>query len=442
MSALLIPQREATATGAPPAAARPSAVPARHETTLFRIALAAISIAVIDDAFVHPEQGTGASDHLAGGLVPLVVAALLAWSYPRLRAGARATAAIACGVLAMAAGGADGVRHVAVDRLAADDLAVIIGGVAGFVLVALGSVVLWRSRRLDERPFRRYARRTGVAVLAGAATLFVLVPATIAIVATHRAREPVAPADLGRAYERVAFTTADGLRLAGWYVPSRNRAAVVLSPGRRGPVPHARMLIRHGYGVLLFDRRGEGQSDGDFNAYGWGGDADLEAAIGFLSRRDDVDPERIGGLGLSVGGEMLLETAAEDERLRAVVAEGASVRSLAEHWDDPALSPAQKPFTPLAAQTLAVAVLGNEGPPPSLLDLVDDITPRSLLLIRGLGGQPAEILNRAFYDRAGEPKELWEVPGAAHTAALAASPHEYERRVVGFFDHALLGTTF
>jgi dienelactone hydrolase len=437
MSALLTLQPDATATDAPPAVARPPAGPSGHETTLFRVSLAAISIAVIDDAFLHPEQGTGASDHLAGGLVPLAVAALLTWIYPRLRAGARATASIACGVLAMAAGVADGVRHVAVDQLAGDDLAVMLGGVAGVVLVALGAVLLWRSRRLDEQPLRRYARRTVVAILAGAATLFVLVPATIAIVATHRAREPVAPASLGRAYERVAFTTADGLRLAGWYVPSRNRAAVVLSPGRRGPVPHARMLVRHGYGVLLFDRRGEGQSDGDFNAYGWGGDADLKAAIGFLTRRDDVDPDRIGGLGLSVGGEMLLETAAEDDRLRAVVAEGASVRSLAEHWDDPALSQVQKPFTPLAAQTLAVAVFANEGPPPSLLDLVDDIAPRSLLLIRGLEGQPAEILNRAFHGAAGEPKELWEVPGARHTAALAASPQEYERRVVGFFDRAL-----
>ena len=438
MSALLTPQREATPTSTPPAAARPSAVPARHETTLLRVALAAVSVAVIDDAFLHPEQGTGAGDHLAGGLVPLAVAALLGWIYPRLRAGARATAAIAFGVLAMAAGVADGLRHVAVDQLAGDDLAVMLGGIAGVVLLALGAVLLWRSRRLDERRFRRYARRTVVAVLAGAAILFVLVPATIAIVATHRAREPVAPVDLGRAYERVGFTTADGLHLVGWYVPSRNRAAVVLSPGRRGPVPHARMLVRHGYGVLLFDRRGEGQSDGDFNAYGWGGDADLKAAVGFLTRRDDVDADRIGGLGLSVGGEMLLETAAEDGRLRAIVAEGASVRSLAEHWDDPALSPAQKPFTPLAAQTLAVAVLANEGPPPSLVDLVADIAPRSLLLIRGLDGQPAEILNRAFHDAAGEPKQLWEVPGARHTAALAASPQEYERRVVGFFDRALL----
>jgi hypothetical protein len=70
-----------------------------------------------------------------------------------------------------------------------------------------------------------------------------------------------------------------------------NRAAVIVSPGGRGPVAHDRGCSRaHGYCVLLFDRRGEGESEGDFNAYGWGGDADLKAAASFLARRADVDP--------------------------------------------------------------------------------------------------------------------------------------------------------
>ena len=64
-------------------------------------------------------------------------------------------------------------------------------------------------------------------------------------------------------------------------LPSRNRAAVIVVPGRSGPAAHARMLARHGYGVLLFDRRGEGESEGDVNAFGWGGDADIKAAVTF-----------------------------------------------------------------------------------------------------------------------------------------------------------------
>jgi hypothetical protein len=423
---------------APAAPGRPAPA-GRRERVLFRVAMAVCAIAVLDDAFVHPEPGTSAGDHLLSGLVPAGVAVALAVWYPRLRPGLRAAVALVCAAFAITAGVADGLRQVAVDGPRGDDLTALLALAAGAVLAGLGAVVLWRSRRLDLPLWRRYGRRAlkgaGVAVLG----LFVLFPAVFAVVATHRAREPVRAADLGRPYEEVAFRTSDGLRLAGWYVPSRNRAAIIAFPGRRGPVDEARLLARHGYGVLLLDRRGEGESEGDPNAYGWGGEADLKAAAGYLSRRADVDPGRVGGVGLSVGGEMMLHAAAEDTRLRAVVSEGASVRSIAEEWDDPAVGAIRKPFSPMAVQTAAVAVLANQGPPPSLMTLVDDIAPRPLLLIRGLAGQPSEVLNRTFRDLAGPSARLWEVPGAGHTAALATRPREYERRVVGFFDRALLG---
>jgi uncharacterized protein len=396
-----------------------------RDAQVFRVAMAVIVLAILDDAFGHPDPGTTAGDHLISGLVPVAIAVVLGLTYARLRPGLRATVALVCGVLATTAG------------VVGDDVVVMLAGIAGLGLVALGAVMLWRTRRLDQRPLRRYGRRALIGIAAAAVGFLVVFPVAFAIVATHRARTIVATADLGRPFERVSFTTSDGLRLVGWYVPSRNRAAVIAFPGRTGPVAHARMLARHGYGVLLFDRRGEGESDGDFNAFGWGGDADLKAAVTFLAGRRDVDEQRIGGLGLSVGGELMIETAAEDQRLRAVVSEGAGARSLAEHWDDPGPAAVQKPFTNLVAQTLALAVLANQGPPPGLTGLVDDIAPRPLLLIRGLDGQPQEALNRVYYAAAQEPKTLWEVAGAGHTAALSSHPREYERRVVAFFDQAL-----
>jgi dienelactone hydrolase len=63
--------------------------------------------------------------------------------------------------------------------------------------------------------------------------------------------------------------------------------------------------------------------------------------------RHDVDPRRIGGLGLSVGGELLLQAAAHDGGLRAVVSDGAGVRSLAEHLHTPGLGAIQRWLTPL-----------------------------------------------------------------------------------------------
>ena len=160
----------------------------------------------------------------------------------------------------------------------------------------------------------------------------VLFPFSFAYVITHVARADVPAADLGAPYEEVEFTTSDGLTLKGWYIRSRNGAAVISFPGRASSQKRAKMLADHGYGVLLFDRRGEGESEGDPNLFGWQGERDVHAAVAFLQRRPDVDPERIGGIGLSVGGEMMIEAAAESPALKAIVSEGASGRSIRDEF--------------------------------------------------------------------------------------------------------------
>ena len=411
----------------------------RVETIVFCSAMGAAALWVLDDAYWHREPGTAVGDHLASGLVPLAVAVLLALAYPRLRPGARAASALAAGPLMIVAGVVDGARHVAVDRLAGDDLTAILAGLMGVVLVGLGALVLWRSRRLDERPLRRYARRALLTVIAAVVGVFIVMPVGFAVVVNHKARAPVQRADLGRPYLDVTLKTSDGLRLAGWYVPSRNGAAVIAFPGRRGPVRHARMLVRHGYGVLLLDRRGEGRSEGDYNARGWGGEPDLRAAVAYLRARPDVRDDRIGGLGLSVGGELLLQAAAHDPTLRAVVSEGAGLRSVAEQTHMPGTPPEPlRWIAPITMETAAGAVLSNHRPPADLADLMPRIAPRPVLLIRGLNGNPDESLNRPYRRAGGATASLWEIPGAGHTAGLSTVPRGYERRVVGFFDRALL----
>jgi hypothetical protein len=416
----------------------PARTASGRDTVAFRLATAGIALYVIDDAFAHPERGAAAGDHIVSGLVPLALLALLALAYPRWRAGARGAVALVLGVLAVTAGVADGVRHIAVDALGGDDLSALLAGACGIALLALGAVVLWRSRRTGGTRRRRIGVRAGRGLAAFVLAWLVVVPIGVAIVATHKARSPVATADLGAPYERVTLTTGDGLHLAGWYVPSRNRAAVIAFPGRTGPVPHARMLVRHGYGVLLLDRRGEGESDGDFNAFGWSGEADIAAAIAFLQRRPDVDDERIGGLGLSVGGELLLAAAARDRDLRAVVSEGAGIRSLAEHLQTPDVGALQRWVTPWLVETGAIAVLSNSAPPDDLTELVAKITPRPVLLIQARDGNGGEELNSVYAEAIGPSASLWQVD-AGHTGALAADAQAYERRVVGFLDGALLG---
>jgi hypothetical protein len=403
-----------------------------------RAALAVIALAVLDDAFVHREPGTSIADHVASGLVPAAVALALAVVYPGRRPGVRALIALVCGSLAIVAGIVDGLRHILIDRVAGDDVIAVLALVAGAILIMLGTAVLWTSRRRDETLRRRYGRRALITIAALVSAYFVVLPVAIAIVVNHKARAPIVAPDLVRPHEQVSLRTSDGLELFGWYATSRNRAAVIVFPGHGGPALHARMLVRHGYGVLMLDRRGEGDSQGDYNARGWGGEPDLEAAISYLAKRDDVDSQRIGGLGLSVGGELLIQTAARDGRLAAVVSEGAGNQSLADQMQTPDAPKAIRWLSPMTMETAAGIVLSNRRPPVGLATAIRRIAPRPVLLITGGRGNPDEALNGVYQAAGGPTVSLWEIPEAGHTGGLATEPGQYERRVVEFFESALL----
>jgi hypothetical protein len=309
---------------------------------------------------------------------------------------------------------------------------------AGVALISIGIRTLWRSRKLDDRRRRRYTRRTLLAVAAAALVNFVLFPLAIGYGFWHVMRQSVPEAKLGTAYEDVSFRTSDGLELHGWYVPSKNGAAVIAFPGRSGTQAHARMLVRHGYGVLLFDRRGEGVSDGDSNLLGWNGDRDILAAVDYLQTRPDVDPSRIGGIGLSVGGELMLQAAAETDELAAVVSEGAGSRTFSETMQE--FDGVQKwLLAPQAlVQDVALSVFGSTTPPPSLTDLAPKIE-QPLFVIWAPNGGNREQMSERYYELASGPKQIWEMPTAKHVGGIREEPAEYERRVVGFFDDALLG---
>ena len=408
-----------------------------RESVLVPVALALIAVHIVDDNFLQPQPGMSAGDHLVSGLVPLAVLLLSASVYGRLRAGSRAAIAIFLGAFGIVVGASEAVYYSLKVGPSGDDYTGFVALGAGFALVCVGAATLWKSRRRDDNPWWRYLRRlllTAGAVLAG---WILVLPFFLSYGFTHVTRAAVPAARLGAPYEQVSFTTSDGLTLEGWYVPSRNRAAVIAFPGRTGPQKHARMLVRHGYGVLLFDRRGEGASDGEPNAYGWALDKDIAAATAFLQHRPDVDRNRIGGIGLSVGGEMMLQAASESNDLKAVVSEGAGSRSVREviekkAWFD---------LPTYAVLTVGTALFSNLAPPPNLKDLVGRIAPRSVFFIystHGVDGEEKQ-LNPKYYAAAGRPKQSWEIPEASHTGGIVARPKEYERRVVGFFDRALLG---
>lgn len=408
---------------------------ARTEQGIVTIALGAIALHIADDNFLQPEPGTSPFDHLASGLIPIGVLAGVAALYPRLRAGVRAALALTFGVLGITFGIPSAYWLLEGEASGDHYTTGVLTIVAGAVLIGTGVVVLWRSRRsygCRQRTVLRRALTTAVGVVAAVAVfLLVVFPVGFAYTYTHTGRGVVEP-DLRVPYETVTVTTSDSLELTGSYVPSQNRAAVILFPGATRSA-EARMLIRHGYGVLLLNPRGQGTSEGD--TVRWAGDRDLIAGAEYLKTRPDVDDERIGGFGFSVGGEILIEAAAQSADFKAIVSEGAGYPA-----GEVDLTGADRIFRPTwAALGAAVAVFSNQGPPPKIVDRIGEIAPRSVFLIwadPGMGGE--DVRQPKYYAAAGRPKQIWKVPGAEHTGGLKAQPTEYERRVVDFYDRALL----
>jgi dienelactone hydrolase len=406
-------------------------VSSEPDVLLFLGATAILALHAAVDSFVAPEPGTSPRDHLLRGVTSLALLALLAVVYPRLRTGGRAALAVVVGGLALEAAALALEDARAVGTRGEDWTGFLLLPV-GLVLLGLAAVLIWRSRKPGRL---RWLRRATILIGSLLAAYWLVLPVAIAILATHRPRADVRPAALGAPYKQVTLTTRDGLNLAAWYVRSRNGAAVISYPTRSGKVPQARMLVRHGYGVLLLDARGYDGSQGDPNVFGWDDAKDIDAAVAWLRHQPDVRGGRIGGIGFSVGGEMMLQAAASNTRLRAVVSEGAGFRSVRE---DAQRGPRGWFILPEAAvQTAAIAAMSGTTPPPPLKDLVPKIAPRPVFFIYAGHGAGGEEFNPDLYQAAGAPKALWKIPEANHVGGFQVRPHEYELRVVGFFNRAL-----
>lgn len=149
----------------------------------------------------------------------------------------------------------------------------------------------------------------------------------------------------GLAFEDVAFDATDGVPIKGWFVPAeqagpaptilllhgwpwnrigtRQDRALSDFPGGK-PVDLMPLLAAYhaaGYAVLMYDIRNFGQSGGDgLYTAGWLEHRDLLGAIDYLDTRDDVDPDRLGAVGFSNGGNCIVFALAHTDRLNAGIA--------------------------------------------------------------------------------------------------------------------------
>jgi fermentation-respiration switch protein FrsA (DUF1100 family) len=255
--------------------------------------------------------------------------------------------------------------------------------------------------------------------------------------------EADSPAQHGLTAGAAEFPSGDGVTLRGWYTPAENSVkTIIVCSGANGSldadVPVAPWLHEAGYNVLLFNWRAHGQSEGEVVTLGFNERYDLIAAVQFAKSRG---AERVGVLGFSLGGTVAIATAAVYEDINVVVADSPFVFVLSAVAGGLIERGAPEGLSFLLARLfVTTACLRTQL---NLYDIdlarwINRIAPRPLLLIFG---EQDVIVPKSEVDllcaRAGEPKEVWRVPEAAHRTIHTLHPEEYRQRIREFFEKNL-----
>jgi fermentation-respiration switch protein FrsA (DUF1100 family) len=261
------------------------------------------------------------------------------------------------------------------------------------------------------------------------------------------ARRPPDKADSPANYELTAeaaeFRAGDGVTLRGWYIPAGDSLkTVIVCSGANGSLDAdmhvAPWLHEAGFNVLLFNWRAHGDSEGEVVTLGFNERYDLIAAVRFAKLKG---AERVGVLGFSMGGTVAVAAAAVYEDVNAVVADSPFVYVLSAVAGGLIERGVPEGLSFLLARVFVITACLRTRLNLFDIDLVrwiQRVAPRPLLLIFG---EQDVIVPKSEVDvlfaRAGEPKEVWRVPEAAHRNIHVRQPEEYRRRILDFFNRHL-----
>ena len=248
---------------------------------------------------------------------------------------------------------------------------------------------------------------------------------------------------LQAAAQLVSFSVPEDGRRVGWFIPGQSGGTILLLHGygcrRQQMLDHADVLNRAGYSVFLFDFRSSGDSDGDAVTLGFYEQRDAVAAVEYLKTRPDVDAERLGSLGISMGAVAAILAAAKTPEIKATIADSPyeSASKVVKEAFTAVTGLPTFPCAPVAVQIIRWRLgISPDGVVPK--DDIPAISPRAVLLIHGLEDKFLSPGNsETLLAAAREPKELWLVEGSQHVNGINDHREEYCRRMVEFFDRHL-----
>jgi len=232
------------------------------------------------------------------------------------------------------------------------------------------------------------------------------------------------PADFGLEYEEVWFTTADGVKLNGWWVPRPGAPVFLWFHGNAGNISHRleniKLLVEEvGVQVFIFDYREYGKSQGSISREGTFRDA--AAAYQYLTEIRGVPGRDLILFGRSLGTALATDIALKGPS-RALILES--------------------PFTNSQEMARLYAPFLFDWRPKVPYDNLGRIgyITVPVLIIHGINDEiiPVDMARRVF-EAAPEPKELYIIPGAHHNDTYLVGGLEYVKRLRAFIDKSATG---
>ncbi len=248
--------------------------------------------------------------------------------------------------------------------------------------------------------------------------------------------------------EGVVFEGRDGKPLGGWFVPAppwveKPWPTVMLVYGYGGfkeqMAGYAKTIHEGGFATFMFDMVGSGLRRGEPVTFGYKERWNMLDAAQYLRTRPDVDAERIGALGISMGAATALLAAAEDPGIKAIVSDSsyADLQGMVQPGVRAFVGSRALFLAPLIVR-YAETMLGmksNEIRPAEAAAALGD---RPLLIIHGDCDTLTDPNSaQRLYNAASGPKEMWVVPECGHAYAPVVAPEEYKQRVNKFFQRYL-----
>lgn len=239
-------------------------------------------------------------------------------------------------------------------------------------------------------------------------------------------------------YRAVDLITEDGIRLSAWYTPPQNGAVILLAHGYGNKRPEwvYALLAKKKYGILAWDARAHGESEGNISTIGYLEVLDVKAALEYVQAQSGV--EHIGAWGGSMGGATIIRAAAQFPQIEAVFIDS-SFTSLEDEFNYLVPYPIINPVAEFIITTGTGVRLANISP----LNDIARISPRPVYIVQGMADVVAPPdSGEKLYNAAGEPRFLWEQENVPHLSMYLDNPRRYQRRLLDFFDEWLLGKSY